>query len=250
MRTAILGLAVLLVATKVARADDVSTTTVAEAKMYVVPVVCEPQALPLGTRFAPYVVGTGFFINKRGDVVTAGHVAQAIKDAASNGQCAVAEVYVSSGGWRHTARETESFMPIKITSCNADLSVDIAVCEIEANPFQEKSLNANVAVATLDTTQQADGADIAFTGFPLSHLAPVTSKGSVAAYDFGNASQPEVVIDKNAWPGASGSPIYAGSGRVIGMLIETGSNAGAGLSYARTAAAVKAYLQKNNIPTN
>lgn len=45
-------------------------------------------------------------------------------------------------------------------------------------------------------------------------------------------SCPVFFIDKNAWPGASGSPIYLANGEdVIGMIERTGTGDAAGISF-------------------
>jgi V8-like Glu-specific endopeptidase len=86
-------------------------------------------------------------------------------------------------------------------------------------------------VAAVSTERPPDGTPVFFTGFPLQATDPVTSMGSIAGYPADN-SYSTVIIDKNAWPGASGSPIYLFDGRtVIGMVTRTGTGDSAGLSF-------------------
>jgi hypothetical protein len=60
---------------------------------------------------------------------------------------------------------------------------------------------------------------------------PVTSIGAIAGYSAGD-SYSTVLIDKNAWPGASGSPICLLDGKtVIGMVTKTGTGDASGLSF-------------------
>jgi hypothetical protein len=86
-------------------------------------------------------------------------------------------------------------------------------------------------VATVSTERPPDGTSVFFTGFPLQATDPITSIGAIAGYSAGD-SYSTVFIDKNAWPGASGSPIYLLDGKTaIGMVTRTGTGDSAGLSF-------------------
>lgn len=86
---------------------------------------------------------------------------------------------------------------------------------------------------------------MAFTGFPLRSRRPVTSKGIIASY---NARLQQVFIDKVAWPGASGSPLYVASGQVVGMVHKRGIGAVEGLAFARPAVLIRDFLAGHKIP--
>ena len=64
---------------------------------------------------------------------------------------------------------------------------------------------------------------------------------------FGSSADKKLVIDKSAWPGASGSPVYDGDGKVIGLVIETGLAEGAGLTYSRPIDLITDFLTKEKI---
>ncbi len=80
----------------------------------------------------------------------------------------------------------------------------------------------------------------------MQSIYPVTSKGNIASYV---PSQKQFAIDKNVWPGASGSPVYDMDGNVIGLVIKGGFNEGAGLAYARSTDYILDFLRTNKIPT-
>jgi S1-C subfamily serine protease len=73
----------------------------------------------------------------------------------------------------------------------------------------------------------------------------VTSKGIIAAY---YVAEKYLVIDRAAWSGTSGSPVYVPSGRVIGMLVRTATGAGEGLSMARPIDLIRPFLSRFKIP--
>ena len=41
-----------------------------------------------------------------------------------------------------------------------------------------------------------------------------------------------LVIDKNAWPGASGSLVFDSKGNIVGMVVQRGFNDASGLAFA------------------
>ena len=55
----------------------------------------------------------------------------------------------------------------------------------------------------------------------------------------------EMIVDKSAWPGASGSPVYASDGAIVGLLIQRGFNDASGIAFARTSVYISAFLAKN-----
>lgn len=55
------------------------------------------------------------------------------------------------------------------------------------------------------------------------------------------------MLDCIAWPGASGSPVYDSDGAVRGVLLSTGRDSSTGLSFARPASIVTAFLREHGI---
>jgi V8-like Glu-specific endopeptidase len=74
---------------------------------------------------------------------------------------------------------------------------------------------------------------------------PITSQGHIASY---SVRTNEFLIDKNAWPGASGSPVYGAEGEVIGLIIQRGLGDGSGLAYARPADFIVDFLRRQEVP--
>ena len=123
--------------------------------------------------------------------------------------------------------------------------MDIAVCKTIDNPFLMKTLSNHIRPAPISASAEiVDGTPVAFTGFPLEFLFPVTSKGNVGGYA---PFSDRLVIDKSAWPGASGSPVYDANGNVIGMITEAGINYGSGLAYALPSSSILRFLNYNKI---
>jgi V8-like Glu-specific endopeptidase len=108
-------------------------------------------------------------------------------------------------------------------------------------------LKENITIVAFDLQTWPEGTAIAFTGFPLESKSPVTSKGDIAG--FGAITETiaafDYSIDRAAWPGASGSPLYLSNGRVIGIVRAAGENLGSGISYARSAAVISNFLSKH-----
>lgn len=80
-----------------------------------------------------------------------------------------------------------------------------------------------------------------------TQIVPITSKGFIGGSVGGlpNAHWFDYVIDKAAWPGASGSPLYLANGNVVGMIRAAGQNAGSGISWARGTTVILDFLAKN-----
>jgi len=105
----------------------------------------------------------------------------------------------------------------------------VAVCRTISDLSTDKRIAFEVATISKDRPQ--DGTTIFFTGFPLQATDPITSIGTVAGFPAGDAFS-TIIVDKNAWPGASGSPIYLSDDKtLVGMITRTGTGDAAGLSF-------------------
>ncbi len=129
--------------------------------------------------------------------------------------------------------------------CKYSSDADVAACQVVPNPFTNEFVGKIISPVTLGSmANHADGSPVAFTGFPLGFHVPVTSKGYIAAY---TVADKKLVIDKSAWPGASGSPVYDGEEKIIGLVTETGLAEGAGLTYSRPVDLIREFLTKEKI---
>lgn len=225
-----------------ATADFVSTIN--RLKSSVVPIVCV-GVNPDGNAFLISVEGTGFFLSDDGDIVTAGHVAQGLFKPGRIPACPIPAIYVPFLGWNEAATALNLHVSF-INRCWWSDS-DVGVCSLKENPFTVSEIAKKPIVATLDTVLQKEGTIIAFTGFPLTFLQPISSEGIIGAYQSVEPSiGPKVMlIDKNAWPGASGSPVYNISGNIVGIVVQRGFNDADGLAFARTSVFVQNFLAEN-----
>ena len=190
--------------------------------------------------------GSGFFVNRSGDVVTAAHV------VAHLGGC-IPAIYVPRSGWSFVDETVEAKW-YRISSCDQDASVDVAVCHLADNPFTDPELHTALEAVQLDTNTEPEGAPVAFTSFALNNIHPITSVGIVAGYYWEN-HQRYLLIDKGAWYGASGSALYGADGRVVGIVLQAGmcqtSTQGScrydGLTFAKTAGFIDGFLTQHHV---
>ena len=188
-----------------------------------------------------YIIGSGFFINRDGYVLTAAHVIVALTNFGAEHQCS-GGIYIPLTSWKDS---NTTLKPIEIGECISNADIDVAVCKAKSNPFLDIDVKNNIyALRFASVAVYDDGSAVAFTGFPLEMVAPVTSKGYIASY---LTPKKELVIDKNTWPGASGSPVYDERGIVLGMIIKRGLDEGTGLAYARPADSIIEFLREKKI---
>jgi hypothetical protein len=84
---------------------------------------------------------------------------------------------------------------------------------------------------------------------PKSYAVPITSRGFTSGYsDTRDEKGPrDLIIDKNAWLDASGSPIFLENGAVIGILVRRGIDNGSGLAMGGPASFIaKVLSQRGN----
>ncbi len=190
--------------------------------------------------------GSGFFVNRQGDVVTAQHVVAALRGC-------IPAIYVPRSGWSFTDEIVDAKW-YRISSCDQDASVNIAVCHLVANPFTDPTLHTALEVVGFDISTQPEGAPVAFTSFALNNVHPITSVGIVAGYFWENHRR-FLLVDKGAWYGASGSALYEADGRVVGIVLQAGmcetSTQGScrydGLTFAQTAGFIDGFLTQHNV---
>jgi S1-C subfamily serine protease len=219
--------------------QEISTKTIADVKPAVFPVVCGDVNKANEFRVVQ-MVGTGFLINPAGGFLTAGHVAEELSKFASTNHCFGA-IFIAFGS--DASQDLVTTRWFRIVSCESDQQLDLAACAVTQNPFDDASLRNRIALLKFDDLfQYADGTPVAFTGFPLQMGRPLTSKGFIAAR-YPN----QLLVDKPAWPGASGSPVYAANGKVIGILTQAGTGIGAGLAYAVPSDTIMGFLRKAKV---
>jgi Trypsin-like peptidase domain len=120
--------------------------------------------------------------------------------------------------------------------CVLNKAQDLALCVTRNSPSAD--LQRTIGTASFDNTTHPDGTAVAFTGFPLNAIQPMTARGHVAMY----SSRDELIVDQSAWPGVSGCPVYLVDGRVVGMVIQRGTGDGTGRAIVRTSVAIQQFI--------
>jgi S1-C subfamily serine protease len=225
-RTARHKLATLTVVARLAAAASLAPCmAVAEELPRVIETV-KPSIVGIGNfqrlRTPPVAfVGTGFVVGDGLTVITAAHV---VHDLLSNENAATLGILITRG-------ETSLFRAATVVALDRDH--DLAQLRVGGTPLPALHLG--------DSDKVAEGAALAFTGFPLGMvlgLHHVTHRGMVSSItpvavpsvssrklDLKLAGQlhkqvyPVFQLDGTAYPGSSGSPLYdAATGDVLGVI--------------------------------
>jgi len=207
--------------------------TIEAMKRSIAPVVCRTG---IADRPVSAILGTAFFVSAEGEFVTAAHVLQT---APANCDTAI---YVPLDGWRSEADAIRLFN-FQRQRRRIETNADVAVCQTTVPPATVPKVNA--VPVTLDAeASPVEGTEVAFTGFPLRNAEPLTARGFLAGYrNPSRVGGERWILDRAAWPGSSGSPVYLDDGRVIGIIIQRGINDGSGLAYARPASQIVASVR-------
>jgi hypothetical protein len=231
----------ILVTCAYGREADQFLAAIEGIKHSVVPVVCGTEDGRGGFNIE-LIDGTGFMIDTVGHFLTAGHVAHDLMKFAANiiHPCVMA-IYIPDSGWQRSAKEIH-FHWFRFIDCQFDEAMDLAVCKTILLP-------PSVHPVAFEIAQPPDGSPIAFTGFPLGSIQPLSSRGNVATYRaVADDNGPrELVMDKGTWPGASGSPIYNAEGNILGIVLQRGTNEGVGMAIARPTSFILKFLDGKGI---
>jgi hypothetical protein len=223
--------------------DAVSLT-----KKSVAPVVCvDKESIRTSEVKLDSIEGTAFFLRADGTFATAGHVVQGLTSPNRSTPCQAAAIYLPMHDWKPRATKFRvGYFPFSASNCTMSEDFDIAICKSvrDIRPV----LGREPSAVTLDTELKDDGTQVAFTGFPLSSAVPLTSRGFTSGYSNTRDEKGprDLIIDKSAWPGASGSPIYLENGTVIGILLVRGINNGSGLTWGRPASFIEKVLAQRD----
>jgi hypothetical protein len=216
-------------------------------KRAAVAVACGEQTGPSELSLTS-VEGSGFFVSADGTFLTAAHVARGLYLTAPPRPkpCQVSVIYFPLDGWK-SGVDVE-LLYFKINTCSWDDGLDLAKCKTVDNPFLDKRIKLKPLTVIFEASIQKEGTAIAFTGFPLGIIQPVTVHGTVAGYlgVTGEPSPREMILDHNNWPGASGSPVYLSNGKVVGLILLRGINDAVGFAYARSGEYLSKFLANSN----
>jgi len=240
-----------LAAALLAQPKDVPVKTIESIKRSVVPVICGIDEGKDNLKIV-LVMGSGFLVNREGDFVTAAHVLDDWGKVSTPQQPCILYVYFPVGGWENGAKGIGIQGSAKarwfpFAHCIKQYTIDVASCRITENPFSDAEVKSQLSSVTFESVELPDGSPVAFTGFPLNSLRPITSKAFVAAYRVDASGSAEIIVDKAGWPGASGSPLYTASGHVIGLIREAGVDRASGIAYARVGSLITQFLKDKKI---
>jgi hypothetical protein len=239
--------------------DDAFIAAIRAMKRSVTPVVCvraqqspqtqsgSPPSSPRAPAYQSVIDGTAFFISRRGDFITAGHVLDDFGPGRPLANCPLTVWYegaIVPGGFGGVA------FVAALSDCIRDFDLDIAHCHTINDMTKMGSGRYAPRPVEFDTRQRDDGTAVAITGFPLFNTRPVSSRGYIGSYPLDARGPVQMVIDRAAWPGGSGSPVYDSHGKVLGMLEQTGEGVASGISGARTSFAITKFLAARPIKSD
>jgi hypothetical protein len=232
--------------------DDAFLSAIKLIKRSVTPIVCtHPPDAAHASGKAPaqsIIDGTGFFITSRGDFLTAAHVLKAFGPGGSLANCPLTVwhegVVDASGRFGGVAFDAA------LSDCVKDEELDIARCRTIDDMTKVSGGAYAPRPVEFDAARRDDGTAIGITGFPLSNIMPVSSRGYIGAYVLDPRGPIQMVLDRASWPGGSGSPVYDSYGKVVGMALQTGEGLAAGISNARSSFAITKFLAAHPIKAN
>ena len=186
--------------------------------------------------------GSAFFISVSGDFVTAGHV---IKDMSKRDPpCPVSAIVLPVAQWQPDAlNEPLVWFLFKPANCAIDTNSDIALCPLGDGPLSTGG--PMIVPVTFHWSVPPDGTQVAFTGFPWGVRDPMTVRAAVVAHrPVWRNERPvdELLLDRAAWPGFSGSPVYLSDGQVIGVVVASQTDEGIAMTALRPVVSVKELL--------
>jgi S1-C subfamily serine protease len=212
------------------------------------------------------VVGTGFFVNTNGDVVTASHVANGIQARASEpgtpgtqqiiemlGANAIHASTIIAVSWPNVEARGLTLIggrtTFPVTLVAADAEHDIAVFHATVNPFTNMPRlfsgpryaglpQTRVKFVSLAVGRPRDGEEIFACGFPFGEPGLVTTSGAIAsawktktlltATAAGLLRDVEIYwADLRLNPGNSGGPVFRPRDQaMVGMVVEVKGSLG------------------------
>jgi hypothetical protein len=186
--------------------------------------------------------GTAFFTSTA-EFLTAAHVIEGMQQSVSS--CPVTAVLLPPERWQpDTLDEPAAWFSFKIGNCALDHDLDVAKCPL-TDDLTKVGLSFKIVPVKFDWSIPPDATPVAFTGFPTNARDPITLRANVAAYRPAWRNKrvvPELLLDRFASPGSSGSPVFLPDGRVVGILTAR-TDDGTEMTNIRPVSAVRAWLE-------
>jgi len=200
---------------------------------------------PGSERYAPIIDGTAFFTTRSGEFLTAAHVVRDFSPGGALQNCPM-EVWFSQGPQEpgHVG-----FQMFPVSRCVSDNDIDVGRCATTDDLLTLTGVKFKPEPVAIDGAAKPDGSAIAVTGYPLSSMLPITSRGFVGAYQLDSLGHTELILDRAAWPGGSGSPVYDSQGKVVGLESMAGAGAASGISFARASSNIVRFLATHPLPS-
>jgi hypothetical protein len=232
----------------------IDASILGEATRSVVPIVCLMRNRENGHVIRYRYGGTAFLVDTAGTFVTAAHVVSNF-DGGQRTDCHAAIAFPSvdrnmlrNGQWStlpagewELPPKTAKWFPFDPTNCYEDYATDVAVCKTKQALAVEAVIHETTTVSTV---RPVTGARVFFVGFGQQAMNATTIAATIAGFSETDRKR-AVVIDKSAWPGASGSPIFASDGKqIVGMITETGISDTSGHSFGVTGETILSVLAK------
>ena len=189
--------------------------------------------------------GTAFFVSAAGEFLTAGHVILDMQKGDS--PCPVPAIVLPVERWQPgVSDEPVAWFSFKIANCAIDRERDVAACPLTDDLSKPISgLAFKIVPVKFEWNTPPDGTQVAFTGYPMNARDPMTFRADVAAYRPVWRNEKviaELLLDRAAWPGSSGSPVFLSDGGVIGILIAARTEEGTAMTILRPISAVRDLL--------
>jgi S1-C subfamily serine protease len=161
--------------------------------------------------------GTGFFLGERGNIITAGH---SVRETVDQSEPPEAVVLVL---WGYTNSRFRFCAPAEVV--REDWRTDLALLRLMPGPSKRPMPQSPASLTVLSSSPAMLGDQVFFETFRRDEAnkgrfefervhARVVRTEAVAP---GGLEQRLLLLDAQAWPGASGSPVFSKTGEVIGI---------------------------------
>lgn len=196
----------------------------------------------LGRPFIHVPIGTGFFVNSDGFVITARHVVCDVAQLMERFRAAGSKQLFVGLAVPNTEKMRGNFNLVDFDLVDEDTLHDLALLKLRKNPFKGEvgpmfgNLPQFFGTAILNPNRPKDGAAVGISGYPLGQAVLVTSAGWMAtswAFEIREVPVPKAselfyiphivdsyLADVEINPGNSGAPVYLiENGTVIGICV-------------------------------